>query len=186
MKFQAAQLPGCYEILPVASKDERGSFVKIFHQGLFSEKGLETLFVEDFYSISKQGVLRGLHFQTPPHAAAKLVTCLSGTVLDAVVDLRRGSPSYGRFATFTLDDEKGNLLYVPAGFEHGFYVTRGPALMLYKATALYDKAHDTGIRWDSAGIPWPDLRPIVSERDGRFPPLDDFKTPFLFSRAHGT
>lgn len=181
MEFQPTKLPGCFEIFPAASKDARGSFVKFFHQRLFAENGLETRFVEDFYSVSRQGVLRGLHFQTPPHAGAKLVACLSGSVLDAVVDLRVGSPAYGRFATFTLNAEKGTLLYVPAGFAHGFYVTQGPALTLYKAASLHDAAHDAGIKWDSAGIPWPDSSPLISERDGRFPSLADFKSPFLFS-----
>ena len=125
-------------------------------------------------------MLRGLHFQTPPHGHAKLVLCLFGAVFDAVVDLRQGSPADGQFFTLELSAAKRNMLYVPKGLAHGFYVPSGEALMLYKTSTVHAPAHDAGIRWDSAGIPWPGSKPLVSARDAAFAPLAEFKSPFAF------
>lgn len=173
----ATAIPGCYELLPTVRKDRRGAFVKIFHAPEFRKLGLGTEFNESYYSVSKKGVLRGLHFQAPPHAHAKLVCCPEGEVLDAVLDLRRGSKTFGRHITLKLSASKGNLLYIPEGCAHGFYAQKS-SLMLYFTSTVHAPAHDKGLRWDSAGIKWPCKRPILSPRDAAFPAFADFSSPF--------
>jgi len=186
MTFLETEIPGFLEIHPAILRDERGSFTKTFQAAAFAEKGLQLVFAEEYHTVSKKNVLRGLHFQVPPAACAKIVSCVSGTVTDAVVDLRKGSPAYGKFAVRTLGPETGTLLYIPPGVAHGFYVVDGDAVMLYKVTAPYSPPHDTGILWNSAGIPWPSAAPIVSARDRAFAPLGSFDSPFVFdSRRRG-
>lgn len=183
MRINQTKIPGCYEITPVLFKDERGVFVKTFHQDIFANNKLETNFAEDYYSFSHQGVLRGLHFQIPPKDHTKLVYCVSGEVIDAVVDLRIGSPTFGEFETFNLNAEKGNMIYIPSGLAHGFYVVSKSAILIYKVTTVYSSEHDTGIYWDSVGIPWPNKSPIVSKRDNKFLALADFVSPFKYLRG---
>ncbi|MFE4105276.1 dTDP-4-dehydrorhamnose 3,5-epimerase [Almyronema epifaneia] len=181
MDIKPTPIPGCYEIHPRIFTDQRGSFVKTFHQDIFRQHGLETHFAEEYYSHSRQNVLRGLHFQLPPQDHVKLVYCTAGEVLDAVVDLRLGSPTYGQFATFSLSAENAIALYMPKGLAHGFYAVSEQATMLYRVSTVYSPEHDAGIRWDSAGIPWPSAVPILSSRDQTFPTLADFASPFVFS-----
>ncbi|WP_096700254.1 dTDP-4-dehydrorhamnose 3,5-epimerase [Magnetospirillum sp. 15-1] len=171
-------LPGCLEIKPVIRKDERGFFIKTFHAEKFSELGLSTEIREQYYSSSKLGVIRGLHFQIPPHDHDKLVYCLRGSVLDAVVDLRRSSPTFGRHVTLQLDAEAGNMLYIPKGFAHGFCATSEDSIMVYNVTSVYAPDHDMGILWNSAGVNWQNAAPIVSDRDAALPPMADFNSPF--------
>jgi len=180
MLIYKTKLPGCYLLQPVRARDHRGIFVKTVHPGVYGEHGMESGFVEQFYSVSYRGVLRGMHFQVPPFHHAKLVYCLRGRILDAVVDLREGSPTYGRFERFELSGKNGSLLYIPAGMAHGYYVDSPYALVLYNTTRPHSPEHDGGIRWDSAGIPWPSSLPILSERDRAFPSLNDFSSPFRF------
>jgi len=180
INLKPSKIPSCFEIILEVFKDERGSFVKIFHQDVFQEYGLEIYYAEEYYSFSHKGVLRGLHFQLPPMDHVKLVYCVSGKVLDAVVDLRVGSPTYGEFETFELSAEKANMIYIPKGLAHGFYVLSESAIMMYKVTIVYSPEHDRGIRWNSVGIPWPDEKPIISKRDSEFPDFKDFKSPFIY------
>jgi dTDP-4-dehydrorhamnose 3,5-epimerase len=180
MRVEQTAIPGCYLLLPLLNKDNRGSFVKTFHREVFAQHGLVTEFAEEYYSISYKGVLRGMHFQTPPHAHFKLIYCLTGAVLDAIVDLRVGSPTYQQTETLTLSAALGNMLYIAPGVAHGFYALTDEAVMQYKVTTVYAPAHDVGIRWNSAGIVWPDASPILSERDRSFPALVDFHSPFQF------
>ena len=179
IEIRQTEIPGCFEITPKVLKDERGTFVKTFHQEIFKANGLETHFTEEYYSFSKKRVLRGLHFQLPPLDHIKFVYCVSGRVLDAVVDLRIGFPTYGEFETFELSAEKANMLYIPKGLAHGFYVLSESAIMVYKVTTVYSPEHDTGILWNSVGIPWPDEKPIISQRDSRFISFADSKSPFV-------
>lgn len=182
MKIQinGTSIPGCYEIFLPVQTDERGNFVKIFHQEVFRDRQLDTHFPEEYYSISHHGVLRGMHFQIPPKDYVKLVCCLAGEIFDAVVDLRVGSPSFGQFATFELSGDKGNILYIPQGLAHGFYVMNEKAIVLYKVSSVYSPEHDTGILWNSIGIPWPDENPILSQRDSTFQTLAEFESPFHY------
>jgi len=184
MKIHKTRIPDCYEIVPTIFRDERGTFVKTLHEETFREKKLETHFVEEYYSVSFKRVLRGLHFQIPPKDCEKLVYCVSGSVLDVVVDLRIGSPEYGKFEVFELNSKKANIIYVPTGLAHGFYVLSENAILIYKTTALYSPQHDSGIRWNSVNIPWVDKNPIVSERDQGFVALGDFHSPFKFEKSN--
>lgn len=178
MRIEQTPIPGCYQIFPDVRHDHRGSFVKTLHKEIFLEHGLVTEFAEEYYSISHKGVLRGMHFQTPPHEHFKLVYCLSGKVLDAIVDLRSNSETYQKSATFELSAETGNMLYIAPGIAHGFYALTNEAIMQYKVTTVYAPEHDGGIKWNTTDIKWPDDAPIVSARDEGFPPLSSFKTPF--------
>jgi dTDP-4-dehydrorhamnose 3,5-epimerase len=180
VRIEETRLCGCYRLLPNKSMDERGSFVKIFHEGEFKKLNLETQFREEYYSLSRKNVLRGLHFQAPPMHYVKLVTCLQGNVMDVVVDIRRNSPTYGMHEMFDLNSNRGDLIYIPPGFAHGFYVTSDFALMLYKVTAVYDPKCDTGILWNSAGIAWPCTSPLISKRDAGFVDFVNFCSPFVY------
>ena len=180
IEIRQTEILGCFEIIPKVLKDERGTFVKTFHQDIFKANGLETHFAEEYYSFSHKRVLRGLHFQLPPMDHVKLVYCIFGKVLDAVVDLRVGSPTYGKFEIFELSSEKANMIYIPKGLAHGFYVESENAIMMYKVTTVYSPEHDTGILWNSVDIPWPDEKPIISQRDSQFQTFADFQSPFRY------
>jgi dTDP-4-dehydrorhamnose 3,5-epimerase len=180
MKFIETKLKGAFIITPDPIEDERGVFVKVFQEGVFKEHGLTTEWREEYYSVSRRGVLRGLHFQLPPHDHEKLVYCTDGGVLDVVVDLRVGSPAYGKHVIIELTAEKANMIYIPRGLAHGFYVTTPSATMLYKLATQYAQSHDTGILWNSVGIDWPDANPVLSSRDKSFSAFSDFKSPFSF------
>lgn len=176
MEIKESKIPGCYEIQPKILEDERGSFVKIFHEDIFKQNQLETNFAEEYYSVSKQNVLRGLHFQLPPHDHVKMVYCVSGEVLDLVVDLRVDSPTYKKVATFTLSSRQGNLVYIPKGLAHGFYVLSEQAIMVYKVSTVYSPEHDTGILWNSVDFNWPSANPIISQRDQSFITCSEFNS----------
>lgn len=171
-------LAGCYEIQPVVRGDARGSFVKTFHKAAFEELALATDYIEQYYSVSVRGVVRGLHFQTPPGEHEKLVYCGEGTVMDVALDLRKTSKTYGCFYICTLEAEKGNMVYLPRGMAHGFCTLSDRAVMMYMVTSMYDPTHDTGILWNSVGIPWKIEHPVLSERDKNFVKFEDFDSPF--------
>jgi dTDP-4-dehydrorhamnose 3,5-epimerase len=169
---------GCLELRLEPSSDRRGSFLKWFHQSSFAALGVDLEVRELFVSRSATGVVRGLHFQRPPADVAKLVCCLEGAVVDAVIDLRVGSPTFGHHCSLELSDERGNAVYVPPGCAHGFYVTRGEAVVLYAQSGEHDAVLEGGILWSSAGIEWPAGGAIVSDRDAGFPTLASFESPF--------
>lgn len=172
------KISGCVEILCHGREDERGSFVKIFHQGWFEQHGLRSDFVEQYYSVSHRGVLRGLHFQKPPAEHAKLISCLEGNVLDAVVDLREDSPTFGQHVLKELSSAACNMLYLAEGLAHGFYVLSETATLVYSVTSVYSPEYDSGIHWKSAGIDWPAENPIVSKRDRSLPRLSEIPPIF--------
>lgn len=173
-------MPGCIEIHPKLFRDSRGSFVKTFHEQAFATMGLNTRWTEEYYSVSRKRVLRGLHFQLPPHDHHKLVYCTAGEVLDAVVDLRRGSATYGHHVLFRLSAEKANIIYIAKGMAHGFLTLSESATVVYKVSSSHAPKHDTGVLWNSAGIPWNVSDPILSERDRYLPPLGEFTSPFIY------
>lgn len=162
--------------------DTRGSFTKLLHPddlGLCCDQHFPVR--ESFVSWSEPGVLRGMHFQSPPFAHHKAVTCLSGQVLDVVLDLRRSSPTYGRFASFRLDGTAPATVWIPVGCAHGFAVLgKDRALMHYAVTAEHSPAHDHGVNWNSFGFDWPPaLARLISARDATLPPLSEFLSPFV-------
>lgn len=178
--LRSTAIPGCYEIHPRVLADARGRFVKVFHRSAFAEHGLEVDFAEEYYSVSRQGVVRGMHFQTPPMDHVKIVYCVQGDVFDVVVDLRLGSPSYGIAATFNLRADNGNFVYIPRGLAHGFCATSESATLVYKVSTVYSPEHDTGILWSSIGITWPTRTPLLSDRDRGFIPFSEFKSPYVY------
>jgi dTDP-4-dehydrorhamnose 3,5-epimerase len=180
MRVKPTPIPGCFELQPEIVQDRRGCFVKTVHRGEFSAYGLESDFAEQYYTISRPGVIRGLHFQVPPHAHAKLVYCVSGRALDAVLDVRAGSPTFRQHYLLELSAERSNMIYLPRGLAHGFCTLEAPATMIYCVGGVYAPQHDTGVLWNSAGISWPLADPILSERDCGLPRLDAFETPFRY------
>jgi len=167
-------IEGLIEIRPDRFDDRRGSFMEAYHEARYTELGIHDLFIQDNVSISTRGVLCGLHFQrTKPQA--KLVTVLAGSAFDVVVDLRPGSPSFGRWEALVLSAAIGNQLYVPAGFAHGFYALEDGTLCHYKCGAYYDKYDEGGVRWDDPelAIAWPESPTIISPKDAALPFLKE-------------
>ncbi len=172
MNVVEMQLPGILLIEPDRFGDERGFFQETWHAGRYRDAGIAAEFVQDNLSLSRHGVLRGLHFQHP-NGQGKLVYVLRGEVFDVAVDIRVGSPSFGRWMGLTLTAESGRQLYIPAGFAHGFCVTGDEALFAYKCTDYYDRESERTIRWDDPriAIEWPISEPLVSEKDAAAPTL---------------
>lgn len=178
--MQIHQLPisGCYLLQPRVFQDTRGAFVKPLVSSHLRDHGLRADFVEQYHSTSKVGVIRGMHFQTPPHEHAKLVYCAAGAVNDVLLDLRRQSPTFGQVYSLQLTAESGQALHLATGIAHGFVAINEPALMIYNVTSEYAPEHDSGIRWDSFGFDWGVASPVMSERDLNFPTFADFASPF--------
>jgi dTDP-4-dehydrorhamnose 3,5-epimerase len=173
------ELPGVLEISTPNFRDPRGLFVKTLQIPAFRQMGLNQSWAEHYWSSSNRNVLRGLHFQVPPHDHTKLVTCVAGIAWDVVVDLRQGAPTYGKHLVRELRPG-GIMVYIPRGFAHGFLSLKDQTILLYHVETAYAPASDRGIRWDSCGIVWPDLGdpPTISHRDAEFPRLSEFKSPF--------
>jgi len=172
-KLKPSKLTGCYELQPKVFDGARGRFVKIFHEQAFAVQGLETNFAEEYYSVSHKNVVRGLHFQLPLMNHVKMVYCVAGEVLDAVVDIRVGSPTYGQCALFELSAEKANSIYIPKGMAPGFCSRTEQAIMVYKVSTIYSSAHDAGVLWNSVGIACPTCPTTEANlptRDLSFPP----------------
>jgi dTDP-4-dehydrorhamnose 3,5-epimerase len=172
-------LDGVFQIQCKVSTDNRGRFIKNFRASHLKELGLETQFVEEFVTTSSKNVVRGLHFQSPPEDYIKIVSCFGGEILDVVVDLRKGSPTYGKHERFHLKEDSGRSIYIPKGFAHGFLALSDHATVHYQVSVEYAPSCDTGILWDSAGIEWPVESPIISARDSQFVGLKDFQSPFV-------
>jgi dTDP-4-dehydrorhamnose 3,5-epimerase len=172
-------IPGCYELEVDDFNDERGGFFKTFHIDLFKKKGLETNWREEYYSTSKKNVIRGMHFQTPPEDHNKLVTCLSGSVIDVIIDLRKDSPMFKKHIVFHLmAKSKNRMLYIPKGCAHGFLSLEDDTLMNYKVSTIYSPDNDKGILWNSFGFEWKTNNPIISNRDKCHPSINEFNSPF--------
>lgn len=179
MKLIESKIAGCYEIQPVVFHDERGKFIKTFHRDIFIQENLNVDWKEEYYSVSHKDVIRGMHFQIPPHDHEKLVYCAVGSVLDVIVDLRKSSPTYLQHILVSLSAESGNMIYIPRGCAHGFKSLRDGTVMMYKVATVYNSDADCGIAWDSCGINW-ELKsePVISQRDRGFVKLNNFVTPF--------
>ena len=167
-------LDGLTLIEPRVFGDERGFFVETFSRDAWRELGVDAEFVQHNHSRSSGGTLRGLHFQTSP-GQAKLLRCPRGSIFDVAVDLRKGSPTYGKWEGYVLDDEKHRQLYVPVGFAHGFCVLSEVADVTYLVSSLYDPDTEAGIRWDDpeVGVEWPVAEPLLSARDMEAPLLSE-------------
>ena len=185
MEIRDTTLPDAKLVVPRVFPDDRGFFAETYRAGALSEAGIDDDFVQDNHSRSAAGVVRGMHFQIG-RGASKLVRCGRGTIVDIIVDIRRGSPAYGRWEAFELSDENMHVLYVPIGFAHGFVVTSEIADVIYKQSNYYSGEVERGFAWDDpdVGIQWPaglDLK--VSERDASAPRLAEIAPDLPFSYA---
>jgi len=177
--FTPATVPGAGLVTVPWHTDRRGSFTKPFSPDVLRALGSEFHVAEVYWSGSATGTIRGMHLQAPPHALRKLVFVVAGRIRDVVVDVRRGSPTYGQIATWDLEPS-GRAVLVPSGCAHGFEVLEGPAAMCYVQDGGFDAETDGGVRWDSVGAPWTTAAPLVSDRDAALPRLDEYESPFVW------
>jgi dTDP-4-dehydrorhamnose 3,5-epimerase len=177
----ATRLAGLVLVEPQVHGDERGFMVESYSREAWAELGIDVDFVQHNHSRSAKGTLRGIHFQTAP-GQAKLVRCARGRILDVAVDLRRGSPTYGQWEAYELDDVRHRQLFVPVGFGHGFAVLSDVADVTYLVSSLYDPATEAGIRWDDpeVGVEWQVEDPLLSERDKTAPTLAEVRDELPF------
>jgi dTDP-4-dehydrorhamnose 3,5-epimerase len=186
VQITATKLSGVMMLTPARFGDARGFFSESWNRKTLAAQGITLDFVQDNHSLSAQiGTIRGLHFQSPPHAQAKLVRCGRGCLFDVAVDIRRGSPTYGQWIGVELSDQNGRQLLIPAGFLHGF-ITRAPDMeIVYKCTDYYAPACDGAVRFDDPdiGIDWglpAGVAPVLSDKDATAPLLRDLDSPFVF------
>lgn len=184
METQTFSIPGLLLIIPEVFRDERGEFLETYKRERYQELGLPD-FIQDNFSRSKKGVIRGLHYQIPPYAQGKLVQVFMGKVLDVAVDIRLGSPTYGQFVSVELSAENHQQFWIPTGFAHGFIALEDDTLFSYKCSGLYSPEHERGIRFDdpTIGIDWRGEKPIVSLKDLALPFLKDMGHDFVFKET---
>lgn len=180
MKIINGNLDGVLLIQPAVFEDQRGFFYECFRQDKLAEAGVDHLFVQDNLSKSTKGTIRGLHFQVPPYEQGKLCQVISGAVLDVVVDIRKGSLTYGQHFSTVLSDENHHLLWIPPGFAHGFSVLSDIAIFHYKCTGVYNKQSERTLLYNDPrlGIDWRIANPVVSDKDTQGVPLDLLDNPF--------
>ncbi len=177
MKITERKFKGVYEIDLEPRVDARGFFMRVYDEKLFAEKGLHRQWVQENHSLSvARGVVRGMHFQLPPHAETKLVRCIRGEILDAFIDLRRGSPTFGRWDGLVLSADSKKVLYLPRGFAHGFCTLTENCEVTYKVDSYYAPQAEGIIRWNDpdVGIEWPVREPQLSDKDARAPGIREF------------
>lgn len=181
MEVQKFDIEGPLLLTPRIFPDDRGYFYESYNESQFHKLGITVKFVQDNQSCSRKGVLRGLHFQAPPFDQGKLVRVVKGAVIDVAVDIRKNSPTYGQHVRVELSDVNQKMLWIPAGFAHGFLSLIEDTVFLYKCTNLYDKASEGGLIWNDPdlGIQWGAENPLVSEKDLELPTLKNLTTPFL-------
>ena len=176
MQVETTPLPGVLIVTPRVFRDPRGFFLESYNQDTFRAAGIETPFVQDNHSQSARNTLRGLHFQLPPAEQVKLVRVVRGVIWDVAVDIRVGSPTFGRWAGVELSAENFRQFYIPAGYAHGFCVLSDEAEVLYKTSHVYSPDHERGILWNDPELQvrWPVTEPLLSERDRRAPTLAEY------------
>ena len=184
-EFQKLLIPEIILIKPKVYKDDRGLFIETYKFSDFSNVGIKENFVQDNYSRSKKNVLRGLHYQINPAAQGKLIRCLHGSIFDVAVYIRKGSPTYGKCVSSELSEENAHMLYIPAGFAHGFLVTSDIAGVVYGCTFEYSSANDRGIIWNDSNIAikWPVANPILSDKDKEHKTLDKADNNFEYLKG---
>ena len=181
MEIKSLSIEGVFEITLSPRSDERGYFMRTFDEASFLQHGLVTNWVQENEACSSRlGIVRGLHFQRPPAAETKLVRVVSGRALDVFVDLRRSSPTFGRWGAVELSEERQNMVYVPKGFAHGYCTLTDRVVMLYKVDAPYSPQLEGGVRWNDPdlGVAWPVADAILSAKDAALPFLKDFESSF--------
>jgi len=183
--FKRLSIPDVILIEPRSFSDDRGFFFESFKESDFFSNGIDKKFVQDNFSHSVHGVIRGLHFQKAPKAQAKLVTVLKGKIFDVAVDIRKNSPTYGKWVSEILSGDTHNLLYVPEGFAHGFCVLSKEAYVYYKVSNEYSPEHERGIIWNDPklNIDWPISKPIVSGDDNKLPLFENLDNDFVYKNT---
>lgn len=182
MKVIETGFPGLFELEPRVFEDARGYFYESYSKSQFEQIGVREAFVQDNQSLSQKNVVRGLHFQAPPYAQGKLVRVITGSVLDIALDIRKGSPTYGKYHSVHLTEDNKKLFWIPAGFAHGFCTLEDNTIFAYKCTDVYNKPSEGCILWNDSqlGIDWEITNPIVSEKDQNGTPWSEFESPFTF------
>lgn len=183
MKVTGTKLAGVYIVEPPAFQDGRGTLVKVFLHQTFVEQKIPLNIRESYYSISHKHVIRGMHFQVPPHDHSKLVYVSRGSITDVVLDIRAGSPTYGKYITLELSEDNHRMVFIPVGFAHGFLATQDNSCVVYSQSTMRVSEAEGGIHIDSFGLDWGVAQPILSKRDQAFPTLAEFKTPFTYRPA---
>jgi dTDP-4-dehydrorhamnose 3,5-epimerase len=177
MKTLSTSIDGVLLFEPSVFSDDRGWFMEFYRESTFQAMGLAARFVQDNFSMSRRGVVRGLHFQVEPFAQGKLITCIRGAIFDVVVDLRPDSKTFGKWESVELSDDNKMVCYVPEGFAHGFQALKESNRVLYKCTTEYSKEHEAGLLYSDPdlAIPWPLPSPSLSEKDLSLPSFADWK-----------
>jgi dTDP-4-dehydrorhamnose 3,5-epimerase len=181
-KFKRLEISDVVLVEPSIYHDERGFFMETYKYSEFAAFGIDGRFVQDNHSKSARGVLRGLHYQRNPMAQGKLIQVIEGEIFDAAVDIRKGSPTYGRWIGLALSAEDKQMIYIPVGFAHGFCVLSESARVAYTVTEEFSPKHDAGILWNDPdiGIAWPIHQPVVSKKDELLPRLKETDPGFIF------
>lgn len=182
MKIEQTKLEQVLLIKPTVYRDDRGEFLEVFRENLLREAGISVNFVQDNLSKSKKHTVRGLHYQLPPSSQVKLVMVPHGTIQDVAVDMRENSPTFGKHVSTELSSENRHMLFIPAGFAHGFAVLSDEATIYYKCNDYYNKELERGVRWDDPdlGIQWNISDPILSEKDNSLPEFGQINEKDLF------
>ena len=180
--FKKLEIPEVILVTPKSFPDERGFFLESYKESEFTSNGIKTIFVQDNLSHSVKGVLRGLHYQKNPKAQAKLVIALRGEIFDVAVDIRKNSPTYGKWVGEILSESNHNSLYIPEGFAHGFCILSEEADVLYKVSQEYSPEDEKGIIWNDTeiNITWPIDKPIIQEKDSKLPDLKNADNNFIY------
>lgn len=186
--FTPLEIPDVILVEPRAFTDERGYFMESYKASAFAEGGIDVRFVQDNRSRSSKGVLRGLHYQRPPHAQGKLVSVVEGEIFDVAVDIRPESSTFGRWVGETLSAENRLMLWIPEGFAHGFQALSETAQVHYKTTSEYAREYDAGLRWNDSeiGVEWPIDPPLLSAKDRSLPALAEVRREFAILRMSGS
>ncbi len=180
MQIIPTALSGLVIIKPKVFEDARGYFFESYNKELFYKHGIKDEFLQDNQSLSQKGVLRGLHFQNPPHAQAKLVRVITGSVLDVAVDIRKNSPTYGKHVAEVLSAKNKTMMFIPEGFAHGFLVLEDNTIFSYKCSRVYNKESEDGILWndEALGINWGIKNLVLSEKDRSAKKFNEFESKF--------
>ena len=180
MEIEELEIEGVYLIKPKVFEDDRGHFFESYNQYIFNQKGLDIKFVQDNQSLSQKGVLRGLHFQKPPHAQGKLIRVIKGKVLDIAVDIRKKSPTYGQHIAIELSEYNKHMFYIPEGFAHGFLTLEDHTIFSYKCTDFFNKESEGSLFWNDfdLDINWGIDDPILSDKDKQAPYFKSLISPF--------
>ncbi|MBB6624573.1 dTDP-4-dehydrorhamnose 3,5-epimerase family protein [Clostridium gasigenes] len=180
-RVKALEVEGCYLITPTVFMENTCDLIRVFNDTQFNIYGLSTDFKEEYYAIARPGVVRGMHYQAPPEEQDKIITCIAGEIQDVVIDLRKKSKTYGRYVVVELNEFNRDLIYVPKGCAHGYYIKGNKdALIFYKVTKPFNNDHRGGVNWDSLNIPWEFNKDevTVEEWDNKLAKFEEFDSPF--------